>query len=221
MWQFAETVRGLADGCLEMGLPVTGGNVSFYNQTGDVAILPTPVIGVLGVIQDVRTRTPMGFDVAGLDLFLLGETQEDFAGSEWAYMHGERGGIAPTSDLQREMRLIDALLEGQPVFEAAHDLSQGGLAASLAEMVLRHNIGATVLLEGEISTALLSETPGRVVVAIKTENVQALQKIAESHDIPLSKIGYTGGTSLVINDADIALDDLRMAYMDTIPRLFG
>lgn len=221
MWQFAETVRGLADGCLEMGLPVTGGNVSFYNQTGDVAILPTPVIGVLGVIQDVRTRTPMAFDCAGLELYLLGETQEDFAGSEWAYLHHERGGSAPKADLQREMRLIDALLEGQQIFEAAHDLSQGGLTASLSEMVLRHNVGATILLEGDIATALLSETPGRVVVAVKKENAHELAAIATKYDIALTKIGVTGGHSLLINDADIALDDLRSAYMDTIPRLFG
>ncbi len=221
MWQFAETVRGLADGCLEMGLPVTGGNVSFYNQTGDVAILPTPVIGVLGVIQDVRTRTPMAFSSSGLDLYLLGKTDEDFAGSEWAYIHKQRGGQAPKADLQREMRLIDALLEGQQIFEAAHDLSQGGLAASLSEMVLRNNIGATILLEGEVATALLSETPGRVVVAIKKEDAHALTSIAQKHEIALTKIGVTGGQSLAINDADIALDDLRSAYTDTIPRLFG
>ena len=221
MWQFAETVRGLADGCLEMGLPVTGGNVSFYNQTGEVAILPTPVIGVLGVIQDVRSRTPMAFAKAGLDLYLLGTTGEDFAGSQWAYMHNQRGGNSPKADLQREMRLISALLEGQELFEAAHDLSQGGLAASLTEMVLRHSIGATILLEGDIATALLSETPGRVVVAIKKENGYGLESITKKHDVALTKIGITGGNSLVINDADIALDDLRTAYTDTIPRLFG
>jgi phosphoribosylformylglycinamidine synthase len=132
MWQFAESVRGLADGCLEMGLPVTGGNVSFYNQTGTVAILPTPVIGVLGVIDDVRTRTPMSFDRAGLDLYLLGETQNDLAGSEWAYMHNQRGGVAPVADLQREMRLIELLVAGRikKIFAAAHDLSQGGLCCN-------------------------------------------------------------------------------------------
>jgi phosphoribosylformylglycinamidine synthase II len=221
MWQFAETVRGLADGCHEMGLPITGGNVSFYNQTGDVAILPTPVIGVLGVIQDVRARTPMAFSSAGLDLYLLGETAEDFAGSEWAYMHQIRGGCAPTADLQREMRLIEALLEGQDIFEAAHDLSQGGLAASLSEMVLRHNIGATILLEGDIAVQLLSETPGRVVVAIKREHAHDLKKVGDKYDIPIVKIGVTGGYFLAVNDAQIALDDLRSAYTDTIPRLFG
>lgn len=221
MWQFAETVRGLADGCLEMGLPVTGGNVSFYNQTGEVAILPTPVIGVLGVIQDVRARTPMGYDRPGLDLYLLGETQNDLAGSEWAYMHHQRGGTAPQSDLLREMRLIDALLEGQLIFEAAHDLSQGGLAATLSEMVLRHNIGATILLEGDIAIELLSETPGRVVVAIDKADTHTLAVIAQKYDIALTKIGVTGGATLSINDADIALDDLRTAFVDTIPRLFG
>ena len=221
MWQFAETVRGLADGCLEMGLPVTGGNVSFYNQTGSVAILPTPVIGVLGVIQDVRRRTAMALDRAGLDLYLLGETNEDFAGSEWAYLHGLRGGQPPIADLQREMRLIDLLLEGQPIFEAAHDLSQGGLAASISEMVLRKNIGATLALSGNIATALLSETPGRVVVAIDPKNAEQLVNLAKSEEIALMKIGVSGGISLTINGAVIPLEELRRSYTDTIPKLFG
>ena len=222
MWQFAESVRGLADGCLEMGLPVTGGNVSFYNQTGAVAILPTPVIGVLGVIDDVRTRTPMSFDRSGLDLYLLGETENDLAGSEWAYMHNQRGGIAPTADLQREMRLIDLLVAGRTkkIFSAAHDLSQGGLAATLTEMVLRYNTGATVQLDN-VGLALLSETPGRVVVAIDPAQTAALTTEAASQKIALKKIGTTGGDSLVINDAKISLVELRKAHTETFPKLFG
>jgi phosphoribosylformylglycinamidine synthase len=222
MWQFAETVRGLADGCLEMGLPVTGGNVSFYNQTGAVAILPTPVIGVLGVIDDVRTRTPMSFDRAGLDLYLLGETENDLAGSEWAYMHNQRGGIAPIADLQREMRLIDLLVAGRTkkIFTAAHDLSQGGLSATLTEMVLRHNIGATVQLDN-VGLSLLSETPGRVVVAIDSAQTAALTSEAASQKIALTKIGTTGGDSLVINDAKISLIEIRKAHSETFPKLFG
>ena len=222
MWQFAESVRGLADGCLEMGLPVTGGNVSFYNQTGDVAILPTPVIGVLGVIDDVRTRTPMSFDRAGLDLYLLGDTYEDLAGSEWAYMHNQRGGIAPTADLQREMRLINLLVAGRTkkIFRAAHDLSQGGLSATLTEMVLRHNVGATVTLEN-VGIALISETPGRVVVAIDQAQTAALTQEAAAQKIKLTKIGTTGGDSLVINGAKISLTELRNAHSETIPKLFG
>ena len=222
MWQFAETVRGLADGCLEMGLPVTGGNVSFYNQTGSVAILPTPVIGVLGVIDDVRTRTPMSFDRAGLDLYLLGETQNDLAGSEWAYMHNQRGGVAPTADLQREMRLIELLVAGRTkkIFTAAHDLSQGGLAATLTEMVLRYNTGAIVQLE-DVGISLLSETPGRVVVAIEPAQTLALSKEAADQKITLTKIGTTGGDSLVINDAKISLTELRTAHTETFVKLFG
>ena len=222
MWQFAESVRGLADGCLEMGLPVTGGNVSFYNQTGAVAILPTPVIGVLGVIDDVRTRTPMSFDVAGLDLYLLGETYADLAGSEWAFMHGQRVGQSPTADLAREMRLIEVLLAGreEKIFSAAHDLSQGGLSAGLTEMVLRNSIGATIAL-ADVGISLLSESPGRVIVAIEPTKTDALSTLAAKHHITLTKLGTTGGDSLTINDAVISLAELRTAHTATFPKLFG
>ena len=222
MWQFAESVRGLADGCLEMGLPVTGGNVSFYNQTGAVAILPTPVIGVLGVIDDVRTRTPMSFTSAGLELFLLGDTHEDLAGSEWAFLHGQRVGQSPIADLQREMRLIELLLaahEGE-IFSAAHDLSQGGLSAGLTEMVLRHSIGVTITLDN-VGLELLSESPGRVIVAIEPGKLPTLTELAAKYSIRLSKLGTTGGESLTINGCVISLDELRTAHTLTFPKLFG
>ena len=221
MWQFAETVRGLADGCLEMGLPVTGGNVSFYNQTGDVAILPTPIIGVLGVIQDVRTRTPMAFDRPGLELYLLGETRADLAGSQWAYLHGERGGQAPLANLKNEMSLIDLLLESQSIFEAAHDLSQGGLIATLTEMVLEHSVGASINLDGDLAIALLSETPGRVVVAVRKEDARVLSDTAFKHNIAVTRIGETGGESLSINDVVLDLTELRTTFTQTFPKLFG
>ena len=96
MWQFAEACRGLKDACLELGVPVTGGNVSLYNQTGEVAILPTPVVAVLGVIDDVTRRTPSGFVARGEQIFLLGETREELSGSEWAHVvHGHLGGLPP------------------------------------------------------------------------------------------------------------------------------
>jgi phosphoribosylformylglycinamidine synthase len=220
MWQFAETVRGLADGCLEMGLPVTGGNVSFYNQTGEVAILPTPVIGVLGVIDDVRTRTPMSFDRAGLELYLIGASDENLSGSEWAYLHGMRGGQAPTADLQREMRLIKLLVRGrtEKIFSAAHDLSQGGLTASLTEMVLRHNVGAIITLANP-GINLLVETPGRIVVAVEASQTAALKEAAG--DIPLTYLGITGGDALIINEVEISLDELRIAHTSTFQKLFG
>ena len=220
MWQFAESVRGLADACLEMGLPVTGGNVSFYNQTGDVAILPTPIIGVLGVIDDVRTRTPMGYQEPGLALYLLGETHSDFAGSEWAYLHNQRGGVAPSADISTAMRLNELLVAGrtEKIFIAAHDLSQGGLAAAISEMSLKYGIGAEISLT-KPAIELLSETPGRVIVAVKDEI--ALMNLCNKYEIQATKLGLTGGNSLKINDSEIPLSELHAAYTETLPRLFG
>lgn len=220
MWQFAETVRGLADACLEMGLPVTGGNVSFYNQTGDVAILPTPIIGVLGVIDDVRTRTPMAYQESGLSLYLIGETKSDFGGSEWAYLHGIRGGQAPISDLPTAKRLNELLVAGRTerVFLAAHDLSQGGLAATLTEMALKHRIGAEISLVNP-ALELFSETPGRVLVAVKDE--QKLIALCKRFEIQVSKLGVTGGDHLAINKIKINLTELADAYYGTFPKLFG
>ena len=220
MWQFAETVRGLADACLELGLPVTGGNVSFYNQTGTVAILPTPVIGVLGVIQDVRERTPMGIAKADLDLYLIGQAGENFSGSEWAYLHGVMGNQAPELNLDVEQRLINLLLEGQSIFESAHDVSNGGVAATLSEMVLRHKIGAKVTLENPAPT-LFAETPGQVVVAIEPTSTNDLVALAGKFQIPILRIGTSGGENLIINDAEISLVELNQAFTETFPKLFG
>ena len=217
MWQFSETVRGLADACLELGLPVTGGNVSFYNQTGSVAILPTPVIGVLGVIQDVRTRTQMGIKTAGLDLYLIGTTDDDLSGSEWAYLHGVMGNTAPKADLAMEQRLINLLLDGQSIFEAAHDLSNGGLVAGLAEMTLRYTVGADLA----VSVNLFSETPGRVLVAVKPEDAEQLTALSNKFNISIAKLGTTGGDDLIINDAVIPLSELSQAHSETFPKLFG
>ena len=114
MWQFAEACRGLADGCRELGIPVTGGNVSLYNQTGETAILPTPVVAVLGVIDDVTRRTPSAFVAAGERVLLLGETREELSGSEWAHVvHGHLGGLPPAVDLAAEKALAELLREAR------------------------------------------------------------------------------------------------------------
>jgi phosphoribosylformylglycinamidine synthase len=220
MWQFAETVRGLADAALELGLPITGGNVSFYNQTGAVAILPTPVIGVLGVIQDVRARTPMGISAADLDLYLIGKYNGNLSGSEWAYLHGEIGNASPVADLDMEKRLVNFLLDGQPIFESAHDVSNGGLAATLVESVLKNQIGARVELN-DVANALFSETPGRVLVSIKDSATNEIVKLAGKYQIPIYKIGTTGGTDLEINLSVISIEELSKAHTETFPKLFG
>src|SRR5699024_1035536 len=140
MWQFERAVHGLADGCAELGIPVTGGNVSFYNQTGDTPLHPTPLVGVLGVIDDVHQRIPTGIGFeAGESLLLLGDTRDELAGSHWAHWeHGHLGGTPPTVDLARERLLADILTAAaqQGMLSAAHDLSDGGLAQTLVETVL-------------------------------------------------------------------------------------
>ena len=221
MWQFSETVRGLADACLELGLPVTGGNVSFYNQTGSVAILPTPVIGVLGVVDDVTKRTPMGIK-DGQEVYVIGKADDNFSGSEWAYINGKQiGDRSPIADLDMEQRLVKLLLEGQPIFDAAHDISNGGFAASISEMVMRTNVGATITLEGNVAAELLAETPGRVVVAINESNTNALVALAGKFQIPVTRVGLTGGNSLTINGAVISIDELRGANTGVLEALFG
>ena len=146
MWQFTEAIRGLVDGCRELGTPVTGGNVSFYNQTGDTPILPTPVVGVLGVIDDVTRRTPVGFAADGEAVYLLGETRDELAGSIWAeVLHDHLGGRPPMVDLAHEKRLATVLQRAsrRGALSSAHDVADGGLAQTLVESALRRGFGVT------------------------------------------------------------------------------
>ena len=227
MWQFAEAVRGLADACLELGVPVTGGNVSFYNQTGDTAILPTPVIGVLGVIDDVSTHLSHAIDADGLTLVLLGTSNDEFDGSEWAHVvHQHLGGLPPAVDLDAERRLADVLVEAARggAVTAAHDVSDGGMVQTVIEMCLRGNRGARLTIEGDAFTALFSESVARAVVAVRDDQVAPLMTLAAGSGLPVSVIGSTGGDSLTVDaGADsftLTLDGIRTAHTATLPALF-
>jgi len=226
MWQFAEAVRGLADGCQELGTPVTGGNVSFYNQTGETAILPTPVVGVLGVIDDVERRTPMSFADDGDTILLVGDTSDEFGGSEWAHVvHGHLGGRPPKVDFARERQLAEILVAGSRdgMVSAAHDISTGGLVQTLIEMALRSSRGARVFLPDDIDpfVALFSESGGRVVVTVpRSEEVRFADMCIARH-VPVTRIGVVDGSSLDVQSLfDIPLAELRMASEATIPQLF-
>jgi phosphoribosylformylglycinamidine synthase subunit PurL len=229
MWQFAEAVRGLADGCQELGVPVTGGNVSFYNQTGSQAIHPTPVVGVLGVLDHVGSRIPMGFSLEGEVIYLLGETREELSGSEWAsVVHSHLGGIPPAVDLDAERRLgsLMAAAARSGLAAAAHDLSDGGLAQALVEACLRRGYGAEVTLDGEQSdfVQLFSESTARALVAVAAGREEAFESLAKHHGVPCARLGVTREreSSLVLSGVfDIPLIELRAAYTGTMPRLFG
>jgi phosphoribosylformylglycinamidine synthase len=227
MWQFAEAVRGLADGCAALGVPVTGGNVSFYNQTGTTPIHPTPVIGVLGVHDDVRRRPGIGFGAgdAPARLVLLGTTEPEFGGSAWAYVcHDHLGGRPPVPDLEAERRLAGLLAAAAEagLLAAAHDLSDGGLAVALAESCLRGGVGCTVQLPADPFTALFSESAGRCVVALPPGAEAAFASLAAAHEVPSQDIGSTGGGSLTVTDCfSIPLDELAAGHGRTLPALFG
>ncbi len=225
MWQFAEAVRGLADGCAALGVPVTGGNVSFYNQTGTVAVHPTPVIGVLGVHDDVRRRLSIGFGASDAELVLLGRTGTEFGGSAWAHvLHGHLGGRPPAPDLSAERRLAALLAAAASagLLAAAHDLSDGGLAVALAESCLRGGTGCRVRLPGDPFTALFSESAARAVVAVRPGAVAGFDALRAAHGVPGVTIGRTGGEDLVVEDwFAIPLAELAAVHAGTLPALFG
>jgi phosphoribosylformylglycinamidine synthase subunit PurL len=225
MWQFAEAARGLADGCAALGVPVTGGNVSFYNQTGTVAIHPTPVIGVLGVHDDVRRRIAIGFGDAPGALELLGRTGAEFGGSAWAHVrHGHLGGRPPVPDLDAERRLAALLAAAarSGLLTAAHDLSDGGLAVALAESCLRGGTGCTVRLPGDPFTALFSESAARCMVAVRPGAEAAFGELRSAHGVPGQAIGTVGGDSLTVDGwFAIPLAELAAVHAQTLPALFG
>ena len=221
MWQFAESVRALADGALEMGLPVTGGNVSFYNQTGDVAILPTPVIGILGVIDDVRKAIPYKF-TGTKELILLGETLEELSGSEWAYLHGHLGGIPPRVDLQKEMALAKFMHEQRDYIAAAHDLSEGGLAAALIEMLLHSHTGAKISIHGEPFMHLFSESSGRILLAVNAEDCNYIVGKATDAGITTTRLGTSGGENFEISGVlSLSMMHIKEVNRKTLPELFS
>ncbi|WP_420064073.1 phosphoribosylformylglycinamidine synthase subunit PurL [Microbacterium istanbulense] len=233
MWQFGQTVDGLADGCYDLGIPVTGGNVSFYNQTGDVPIHPTPLVGVMGIIDDVSRRIPSGWQDAGENIYLLGVTDTELSGSAWAdVIHGHLGGLPPKVDLDAEKRLA-GLISGardEWLISSAHDVSEGGLGQALAEGVMRFGVGARVWLteimerDGvDAATALFSESTGRVIVTVPREEDVKFRGLCEGRDYPVLRIGVTDSEpTLEVQDVfTISVADLRETSQATLPAVFG
>ena len=225
MWQFTEAVRGLADGCQQLGVPVTGGNVSFYNQTGNAPIQPTPVVGVLGVHDDVRRRVGSGFSRPDAAIVLLGETRAEFGGSLWAWLrHGHLGGMPPAADLNAERALADVLVAAaaRELLTAAHDVSDGGLAIALAESCLAGGTGCTVALPADPATFLFSESAARAVVAVRPGAEPEFIAVCQQARVPTVRLGATGGSALVVSGLfSVPLDELREVHRGALPALFG
>lgn len=224
MWQFERAVTGLADACRVLEVPVTGGNVSFYNQTGETAIHPTPVIGVLGVLDDVTRHTSIAFDTPGDEIWLLGAARAELGGSAWAsVVHGHLGGTPPRVDLAAEHALGTVLqaVAHDGLVTGAHDLSDGGLAVALSESCLHGGQGARITLDDPF-TDLFGESAARAVVTVPPGTVPALTRLCGEHDVPLTRLGTVGGDALDVEGAfAIPLTELRTAHTSTLPATFG
>ncbi|MGO1666689.1 phosphoribosylformylglycinamidine synthase subunit PurL [Flaviflexus sp.] len=209
MWQLVQAMEGLADGCVELGIPVTGGNVSLYNSSGDESINPTPVVAMLGVLDDVKTARPSGWTEEGLAILALGEVADELDGSAWARtIHDHLGGLPPKVDLAQEVALGNVLvaLAEADVTKAAHDVSNGGLVQTLTDMVLRYRMGASIDLQklgADDFTALFSESQARAVIAVPEHLLPAVHAAAEAEGVVAARIGTTGGDRLVIQGEEI------------------
>lgn len=224
MWQFERATHGLKDACAVLGIPVTGGNVSFYNQTGETAILPTPVVGVLGVIDDVRTRLVHGFGSDGEHVLQLGSTSEEFGGSAWAQViHDHLGGLPPHVDLDAEQALARLLVGAarRGLVTSSHDLSDGGLAMALVESSLRSGVGVRVELDDPF-VDLFSESSARAIVTVTESHHEEFVDLAASCGVEISSIGRTGGTAIdVAGQFSLPIDEVRAAWTATLPGVLG
>lgn len=255
MWQLVEAIRGLADACQVLEVPVTGGNVSLYNGTGepgliDSAIHPTPVVGVLGVLDDVADATPSGWIAPGQAVYLLGTTRPELDGSAWAdVVHGHLGGLPPAVDLAAERRLAEVLVRASrdELVDAAHDLSEGGLVQGLIESSLRFGVGVQVSLEALCARdgvtpfeALFSESTARVLVAVPRSEEVRLVDLCTARGVPALRLGETAescspGAGTPTDAADhvhgpavevqgvftLPLTEAREAHEATLPHYFG
>jgi phosphoribosylformylglycinamidine synthase len=215
MWSFSEVIDGMAEACTALGTPVVSGNVSFYNETEGRGIHPTPVIGMVGLVEDVRRVVTHGFKREGHLVALVGTSGEDLSATEYAatvegltveQMIG-RGARVPRLDLERERAVQRAVLLAaeEGLLQTAHDCSDGGLAVALAESCFsslgRAGLGASVDLGGELpaAAALFGETPSRVLISFEESQRTRLERIAAQAGAPLKVIGRTGGTRLRVS----------------------
>ncbi len=226
MWQFAEVVDGMSDACRALSVPVVGGNVSFYNESRGRDIDPTPVIGVVGLIEELTSVPPPAELHDGDALVVLGHTAPELGGSEWAHLHGLRGGTPPAADLDTAVALHDFVrdLVTRRAVRGVHDVSDGGLAVTLTEMAVAGGCGFRVALRSELVPALawFSESASRVVLAVDPAGADALVERARAANVPAQRLGTAGGDRLEADGAfSVALVDATHAWRDALPAALG
>jgi phosphoribosylformylglycinamidine synthase len=238
MWQLAEAIRGIGDACRALDVPITGGNVSLYNETEGEAIYPTPVLGVVGLIEDASRTMTRQFKRAGASVVLLGDNRGELGGSEYlAQVHGITAGEPPTLDLARERALQQLLVEAirDGLIDSAHDCSEGGLAIALAEACFDTGglgVHVDVASVGGITDAVridatvFGESASRVVVSSDGDRVERLLGAAKTAGVPATVIGKTGGDRIQVfvdgmEALDVLVADAEEAWATAIERKMG
>jgi phosphoribosylformylglycinamidine synthase len=222
MWQFSEVVDGMGEACRALGIPVVGGNVSFYNESHGVDIDPTPVVGVIGLVEPLDTVPPPAALRAGDAIVVLGATRPELGGSEWATHHGLRDGRPPAADLDGAVRLhalVAALVRERGV-TGVHDCSDGGLAVALAEMAIAGGTGFEVEIGGALEC--FSESASRVVLSVAPAGVDAVLARARDARVPARAAGRAAGGALVATGSfRVSLAAAERAWRDAIPSIMG
>ncbi len=232
-WQFHQAVNGMIAACNAFKTPVTGGNVSLYNESPAAAVYPTPTVGMVGLLENIEKRVPSFFQSAGDLIFLLGETFNEIGGSHYLMIeHGLKKGLPPRLDLEKETALQEMILEAarNGYLASCHDLSEGGLALALAESCFGQQdkiMGATIdqlnLISGvaklRLDALYFGESQSRVIVSVKPRHKEILIRLAQNHHVPVYQIGKTGGTDLIIEDKIHApVKEFQKIYQQAIPR---
>ncbi|MEK6713876.1 MAG: phosphoribosylformylglycinamidine synthase subunit PurL [Nitrospirota bacterium] len=235
MWQFQQAIEGISAVCRKFNIPVISGNVSFYNETNDLSIYPTPIIGMAGIIEDISKCMTQYFKNDGDVIILLGNNSEEIGQSEYLReIHYKIRGVPPHLDLVLEKKVQDLCLYGikQGIIKSAHDSSEGGLTVAIAECCMRSedkgNIGALIDLSDDIrpDALLFGETQSRIIITVTPENVKALEDAAKTMNTPVKVIGKVGGERLVIRHKsttviDLAVEDMADTWRKAIPGYLG
>lgn len=227
-WQFAQAIAGMGEACRKFDTPVTGGNVSFYNESPDTAVYPTPTIGMVGLVEDLNHITTSYFKDEGDIIYLLGEDKEELGGSEYLkIIHNIVSGDCPEIDLDKEKKLQESILSliRNGLIKSAHDISEGGIVSALAECCIinqEKQIGCEVEIpiKSRVDFTLFSESQSRIIVSISNSNQKDFELKLSEAEIPFYKLGFVIGKSMIIKNVfEISLEELSDIYFNTIPRI--
>ena len=222
MWQFAQGCEGIKEACAKLNTPVTGGNVSLYNETNGVSVFPTPTIGMVGVNESQHRVLPSSFQKEGDALLLIGETKREFGGSIYLKeLFKVTGGRLPEIDYEKELALWDLVIEAnrKGLLKAAKDLNVGGLVVAAAKMAAVGGMGADIKADLGEDVNIFSESFSRALLEVEPQNVQAVAEMAKERGLKCQNVGTTGGKALRVNNIAMEMEHLKDIYFNTFQRI--